>query len=179
VNGDGNMNNEELHKKLVALQNGDKIVIEEIYKHLKKPMYTIILRITQDEALSEDILQEVFVKLYQSPPKSLIRNPRAYIFQIVRNLAIDSVKKQPKYSDLESIEDLVYLPVDDLSTKMDINEAMKTLSLQECQIVSFHVNGELKFREIADMMNIPLGTVFWKYQKAIKQLCAILSGGAL
>ena len=100
MKGDGNMNNEELHKKLVALQNGDKIVIEEIYKHLKKPMYTIILRITQDEALSEDILQEVFVKLYQSPPKSLIRNPRAYIFQIVRNLAIDSVKKQPKYSCL-------------------------------------------------------------------------------
>ncbi len=173
------MNNEELQKKLVALCNGDKTAVEEIYKHLKRPMYTIILSITQDKASSEDILQEVFVKLYQSPPKPPIKNPRAYIFQMARNLAIDSVKKRPQYADLESVENLVYLPADDFSMKMDIDQAMRNLPLQECQIVSFHVNGELKFREIADMMDIPLGTVFWKYQKAIKRLRTILSGGAL
>lgn len=56
---------------------------------------------------------------------------------------------------------------------------MKTLPLQECQIVSLHINGELKFREIADMMGIPLGTVLWKYQKALGRLRSILSGGAI
>jgi RNA polymerase sigma factor (sigma-70 family) len=173
------VNNEELCVKLIALRNGDKIAFEEIYKHLKTPMYTIILRIIQDKALSEDILQEVFIKLYQSPPTPPIKNPRAYIFQIARNLAIDNVRKRPQFADLESIENIVYLPTDDFSQKTDINYAMKTLPLQECQIVSLHINGELKFREIADMMDIPLGTVLWKYQKSIKRLRTIISGGAV
>ncbi|HWQ78967.1 MAG TPA: RNA polymerase sigma factor [Anaerovoracaceae bacterium] len=172
------MQKEDLQKKLADLRNGDKKAFEEIYEHLKAPIYTIILRITQDKALSEDILQEVFIKLYQSPPKSPIKNPRAYLFQSARNLAIDHVRKKPQLAGLESIEDLVYLPADDFSMKMDIDHALKTLPLQECQIVSFHINGELKFREIADMMDIPLGTVLWKYQKAIRQMRSILSGGA-
>ena len=68
------MDSETLQLKFMALQNGDIVAFEEIYTHLKVPMYTIILRITRDWSLSEDILQEVFLKLYQSPPTSPIRN---------------------------------------------------------------------------------------------------------
>lgn len=173
------LNNEELRIKLNALQSGDKIAFEEIYNNLKTPIYTIILRITQNKSLSEDILQEVFVKLYQSPPKPSIKNPRAYIFQMARNLAIDNVRKLPQFTDWENMENIVNLPTDDILHKLDIEHAMKTLPLQECQIVSLHINGGLKFREIADMMEIPLGTVLWKYQKSLGQLRTILSGGAI
>jgi RNA polymerase sigma-70 factor (ECF subfamily) len=171
MKGGERVNKQELRQKLLAMQNGDKIAFEEIYEQLKTPIYTIILRITQDNALSEDILQEVFLKLYRSPLKPQIENPRAYLFQMARNLAIDNVRKQqPRFADLESIENLAYLPTDDFSLRMDIDHAMKRLPLQERQIVSLHINGELKFREIANMMDIPLGTVLWKYQKAIKWL---------
>ena len=173
------MNNKELQAKLIVLNNGDKVAFEEIYEDMKTPMYTIILRITQDKALSEDILQEVFLKLYQSPPKPHIRNPRAYIFQMARNLAIDNVREKPQFANLENMENIVYLPTEDFSMKVDIDLAVKTLPLQECQIVSLHINGELKFREISDMMGIPLGTVLWEYQKAIMRLRSILSGGEL
>ncbi|MGB4610520.1 MAG: sigma-70 family RNA polymerase sigma factor [Saccharofermentanales bacterium] len=171
------MDNESLRNKLMALQSGDKIAFEDIYNHLKTPMYTIILRITHDRSLSEDILQEVFFKLYKSPPKPPIRKPRAYLFQMARNLAIDHVRKFPKYVNWDSVENIVYLPLDDFSSKMDIDHALKTLPLQECQIVSLRINGGLKFREISEVMNIPLGTVLWRYRKAIKQLQSILSGG--
>ena len=171
------MDNESLRNKLLALQSGDKTAFEDIYNHLKTPMYTIILRITHDRSISEDILQEVFFKLYKSPPKPTIRKPRAYLFQMARNLAIDHVRKLPQYANWDSVENTVHLPLDDFSTKMDIDHAMKTLPLRECQIVSLHINGGLKFREISDMMDIPLGTVLWRYQKAITQLRSILSGG--
>lgn len=176
------MDNESLRDKLIALHSGDKIAFEEIYNHLKTPMYTIILRITQDRSLSEDILQEVFLKLYQSPPKPPIRKPRAYLFQMARNLAIDNVRKLPQHAHWDSVENLVYLPLDDFlddfSSKMDIDLAIKTLPLKESQIVSLRINGGLKFREISDVMDMPLGTVLWRYQKAIKQLRSILSGGS-
>lgn len=176
------MDNESLQEKFIALQSGDQIAFEELYDHLKTPIYTIILRITRDRSLSEDILQEVFLKLYQLPPKPPIKNPRAYLFRMARNLAIDNVRKLPQYANWESVENIVYLPIedflDDWTAKMDIDRAMKTLPLQECQIVSLRINGGLKFREISDVMDMPLGTVLWRYQKAIKQLRSILSGGA-
>ena len=172
------MDNESLRNKLIALHSGDKIAFEEIYNHLKTPMYTIILRITQDRSFSEDILQEVFLKLYQSPPEPSIRKPRAYLFRMARNLAIDNVRKLPQYANWDNIENIVHLPLDDFSARMDIDHAMKTLSLQECQIVSLRINGGLKFREISDVMGIPLGTVLWRYRKGITQLQSVLSGGA-
>lgn len=49
------MDSETLQLKFMALQNGDIVAFEEIYTHLKVPMYTIILRITRDWSLSEDI----------------------------------------------------------------------------------------------------------------------------
>lgn len=172
------MTNNELRSRITALCTGDRTAFEEIYKNLSTPMYTIILRITQDQLLSEDILQEVFVKLYLSPPASAA-NPRAYLFQMARNLAIDGVRKRPQFIDLDDCENLVYLPVIDFSQKLDIDDALKTLSLMECQIVSLHVNGGFKFREIADILNAPLGTIIWKYHKAINRLRSHLSGGAI
>ena len=62
------MGNDELRDELVKVLAGDRAAFEKIYDGLKTPMYTIILRITGDRSLSEDILQEVFVKLYRSPP---------------------------------------------------------------------------------------------------------------
>ena len=173
------MNNEELMSRLIALQNGDRTVFEEIYKGLQTPIYTVIFRITRDKSVAEDILQEVFVKLFVSLPKSPIKNPRAYIFQMARNLAIDGMRKQLQFVSLDDIENTVYLQVDDVTHKLDVENAMKTLPLNECQIVTLHINGELTFREISEIMSIPLGTVLWKYQKAIGKLRSIISGGVL
>lgn len=173
------MNNTELTKKLNAIRNGDKVAFEELYIDLKTPIYTIISRITWDTSMSEDIMQEVFIKLYQSPPEPSVKNPRAYIFQIARNLAIDSMRKQPQHISLEDVSDITHQPLNDFSLRMDIDNALKTLPVQECQIVTLHSIGELTFREISEVMKIPLGTALWKYQKAISKLQKYFAGGTL
>ena len=142
------MNNDELAHKLNAVRNGDKIAFEEIYKDLQTPIFTIINRITWDRTISEDILQEVFVKLFLSPPYPL-NNPRAYIFQIARNLAIDSVRKQKQNISIDEISKTAHHPLDNFSQKMDIDNALKNLPAQECEIVTLHIIGSLTFREIA------------------------------
>jgi len=179
VKGGVVVNNLELTDKLNAIRNGDKIAFEELYTDLQTPIYTIAYRITWDVSSSEDILQEVFIKLFLSPPKSTIKNPRAYIFQMAHNLAIDSTRTQARHISLEEIENSAHQPLDDLSLRMDIETALKTLPTQECEIVTLHIIGELKFREISEIMKIPLGTVIWKYQKAISKLQKIITGGSL
>jgi RNA polymerase sigma-70 factor (ECF subfamily) len=167
------MTNHELHGRIHAVAAGDRTVFEEIYNELSKPMYTIILRITREESLAEDVLQEVFVKLFQSPPTAA-RNPRAYLFQMARNLAIDSIRKSPQFADLDDIENL--LPSTDTAfERMEINEALGALPPTECQIVSLHINGGLTFREISGVLGLPLGTALWRYHRALGQLRSYLS----
>lgn len=172
------MNAEELNTRLTALRSGDMTAFEEIYDQLKTPVYTIIVRMIGDEDAAEDILQEVFIKLFRSPPDPGIRNPRAYLFKIARNHAIDSMRRRRPNVSLDAMEDTVQAPEQDHAVRLDVESAMKQLPSVQRQIVTLHVNGGLRFREIADIVEEPLGTVLWRYQTAVSKLRNELSGGA-
>jgi RNA polymerase sigma-70 factor (ECF subfamily) len=176
MKGGVSMTNRELQLCLAALKDGDSEAFESIYHDLGVPLFTIIRRIVRDKSHSEDVLQELFIKLYQSPPQS-VRNPRAYIFQMARNLAIDSLRALPQTADLTDCEDLPDPFCDDELQYLDIESALAALPPLECQIVSMHVNASLKFREIAEVLGMPIGTAIWRYHQAIKRLRNHLSGG--
>lgn len=167
------MTDNELCAKLDAVRQGDMTAFEEIYNDLKTPVMTVAARMTGDRHTAEDILQEVFVKLYQTPPDPRIKKPRAYIFRMARNLAVDGMRKlQP--ASLEDYEDTLQSNDPDAAERLDIEAAMLKLSGEERQVVTLHLNGGLKFREIAQMTGTPLGTVLWRYQKAVKRLQSLL-----
>lgn len=169
------MDSVTLREHVEKLRAGDLEAFEVIYRELKTPVYTVLLRITRDEALSEDLLQELFLKLFQSPPPPSVKNPRAYLFQMARNLALDSLRGRQQFEELE--ESLAARTAEDLAVKLDVAAALRALPLLERQIVALHLNGGLKFRELAEMMDLPLGTVLWRYRRAIEELRRILSGG--
>ena len=172
------MSNDELTKKLHAIHNGDHTAFDEVYKDLQIPIFTIIYRITWDNALAEEITQEVFIKIYLSSFNQPARNIRAYIFQMARNLAIDSIRKRKTSENLEIAENRFYQPVETLSQRLDIENALRALPDRERQIIILHINAGLRFREIANVIKQPLGTVIWAYQKAIKYLRIALGGEA-
>ena len=165
----------DLIQLLFSVRGGDRAAFEALYEEMKKPLFTIILRITRDFAQSEDILQELFLKIYLAPPSPTV-DPRAYMCRMARNLAIDSARKQRPEAGLEEAEHRIWHPHDDLSSKLDIENAILTLSDRDQQIVTLHLNGGLKFREVAVILEIPLGTVLWAYRKAIGQLRNTLGG---
>ena len=166
---------DDLQKWLAAVRKGDKAAFESLYEAMKKPLFTVVLRVTGDRALSEDILQDVFLKLYLSPPEGAV-NPRAYLCRMARNLAIDSLRRRRQEAPLEEVENTVFHPTDDLALRMDIEDAILSLPERERQIVTLRLNGELKFREVAEILELPLGTVLWSYQKAIGHLQTVLGG---
>ena len=146
---------------------------EEIYSDMKTPIMTVIMRIVQNRETAEDILQEVFIKLYYSPPTD-VSKPRAYIFKTAGNLAVDHLRKNKHTVSLEDFGDTLYAPENDRSEKLDIERALEKLEERERQIVTLHINGGFKFREIAEILEMPLGTAVWRYQKAVKRLRELL-----
>lgn len=171
------MTNAQLLRQLELLRTGDTDAFEQIYIHLSQPLFTVIVRIMGNRTAAEDILQEVFVKLYQSPPPPSVKNPRAYLFQMARNLAIDGIRGQHQSVSLEEVE-LQSFPTADPHLAMDVASALAALPQSQRQVVSLHLDGGLKFREVAQITGVPLGTVLWQYHQAIGRLRTLLSGGS-
>ena len=171
------MTNAQLLRQLELLRTGDTDAFEQIYIHLSQPLFTVIVRIMGNRTAAEDILQEVFVKLYQSPPPPSVKNPRAYLFQMARNLAIDGIRGQHQSVSLEEVE-LQSFPTADPCLAMDVASALAALPQGQRQVVSLHLDGGLKFREVAQITGVPLGTVLWQYHQAIGRLRTLLSGGS-
>lgn len=173
------MNDDRLREALAQLRSGSAAAFEQIYTELSAPIFTVILRITGDREASEDILQEVFFKLYRAPPGPEIRKPRAYLFRSARNLALDALRRRPREENLDSLPDLPQPDQEDPSRRLDLERAFAALAPEERGLVSLHLNGGLTFREIARITGTPLGTVLWRYRRAIEKLRILLNGGSV
>ena len=169
------MNDTELSGKLQALKNGDKDAFEEIYNEISTTAYTVAYRITGDRCLAEDIIQEFFVRLYRKPPEKPLEKPRAYLMKTVHNLTLDKLEKQ--HISIDECENMLSADEDNTDARIDLQTALQKLSDEERQLVVLHLNGGFKFREIAAMMKIPVGTALWRYRTAIVRLRNILNGG--
>ena len=163
-----------LKQQLFLLKNGDKQAFSAIYQALKTPVFTVLVRLTGDWQLAEDLLQELFLKLYREPPQ--VEQPRSYVFRMARNLAIDALrKKQP----IEPLEESVLSGEPDFTLRLDMETAFSRLSEDERQLVALHLSAGLTFREVASIVERPLGTVLWRYRLALGKLRNLLDGGNL
>lgn len=160
------------------LQSGDKEAFAQIYNELKQPVFAIVCRIVQSKELAEDVTQDIFVKLFVSPPDPSIKNLRAWIFQMTRNLAIDALRKKQRMA-IDEVELVAEDEVNSLLMRMDIESAINRLPCVEREILSLHINAELHFYEIAHILGVSVPAVYRKYRKAIKTLQKLLDGGAL
>lgn len=170
------MTDNELRELLSRLKKGDKNALSEIYDGLSAAVFTVAIRITRNHALAEDAVQELFLKLIKNPPDEHLKKPRAYIFKAVRNTALDILRKNPAHDDLDEHYDIP-APVE--TDRSDVTEALYSLPEQQRSIVVMHINAGLKFREIAEITDIPIGTVLWRYRKAIAAMKEALDGGTL
>lgn len=168
------MTDQQLKTQLEALKTGDRQAFLKIYQELKTPVYTVLVRLTGDRLLSEDLLQEVFLRIYRQPPEA--EKPRAYVFRMARNLAIDALRqKRP----CDPLEEHVLQTDPDPTVKLDLERAFARLTAGERQLVALHLSAGLTFREVASIVERPLGTVLWQYRKAIEKLRNTLDGGCL
>ena len=172
------MYEESLRELLERLQAGDRSALEALYLQLSTPVYTVILRMTNDPTLAEDILQDFFVKLYRQPPAILPRNPRAYLFQTARNLTVDCLRRERPavpLSDFHQTSCFTDASVD----RLDLERALAALDDTDREIVTLHAGMGLTFREVAQITATPLGTVLWRYRRSVSRLQTLLNGGTL
>ena len=170
------MNEISLQEHFARIRNGNRDAFIAVYQGLKQPIFTICYRITASKETAEDITHDVFVKLFRSPPDASVKNLRAWIFQIARNLSIDALRKQSRVAK-ESAPTGAEDPFPSMDLQMDLEAALQKLPLDEREILSLHLNAGLHFQEIAGMIGLSLPATYRKYRKALKRVRSELNGG--
>lgn len=171
---------------LRELSDGNIAALEKLYNLMKTTVYAVALAIVRDRNIAEDIVQETFVKVYMKINKYIPNtNPKAWIITITRNLAYDSLRNQKGIiSSADFDENYMQdgaekqaLELDEIIlNKLELTEELFKLCEIERQIVVLHVVAGLKHSEISKILNIPEGTVRWKYSSALKKLAERLGG---
>lgn len=173
------MTEQQLSALFDRLRGGDSTAFEELYHGMKTPLYTVICRVVHHRETAEDIMQELFLKLYRSPPEQAVNKKRAWIYRMACNLAIDALRRR---EHAELTEDI--LPSDGsmaerIGLRLDLERAMAALPLEEREVAALHLGGGLTFREITAATGLSLPAVYRRYRKAIAALRGALNGGTV
>lgn len=168
---------------IYLLKNRDQSAFSYLYDNYSAALYGVIYKMLENHELSEDVLQEAFIKIWNnfSNYDNLKGRLFTWMLNITRNLTIDTIrskdyKKQAKIQNSENA-------VNNISDKANTAESFDALGIRkhltllkndQKQIIDLAYFGGLTQEEISKNLNIPLGTVKTKMRMAIIELRKVL-----
>lgn len=152
------------------LQDNDYRSFDEFYNMTSKLVYYVISDIIKNRQTVEDIMQDTYLKFIQNIKNvNPSQNPNAYLAQIAKNLAINEFNKHKRVV----VDDTHFTNLKDPNSKVDSGIDLGIINYLdgiEKEVVTLKLIGDLKYKEIAQMLNKPMGTIQWIYSNAIKKL---------
>lgn len=168
---------EELIKKIAS---GDVEALHKLYSLVNEGVYAFALSILKNPYEAEDVLQDVFLTIYnKAKTYKGMNKPLAWIYTITKNCCFMKMRKTKKIVKIpvEDIsDDAFFSKVENVEDGIVLRAALKSLSSEESQIVMLHIVGGLKNKDIAELLNIPLNTVLSKYNRALVKLRNYIEG---
>jgi len=150
---------------VAAIRSGDEQAMTQVYDRYSQIVYSVALRVLGDTAAAEDILQEVFMRLWRSPDAfdASRGSLPGWLAVITRNRAIDSLRKRRAETD---IAEVVVSIEPDLTNRTEWSRALEKIhsalasmpSPQRSALEMAFFEG-LTHTEIAARTGEPLGTI--------------------
>lgn len=159
---------------------GDEAAFRHLYEKYLDAVYSMALKITRDPNMAEDVAQEVFLRLWQRAEQYRSKRGRllAWLLSITRNHAIDRIRYHNRRPVAEEEPDLTRLDTAKRTIWQAFEDDVLRLSLDElppeqrqCLELAFFYG--LSHSDIADMLNVPLGTVKSRIRLGLQKLRAI------
>lgn len=173
---------ENVHEDFIKLKNNRETYFDEFYKNNYNLVYRICFSILRDKENSEDITQNVFVKILKMPIEKLPSEyESSWLYTVSKNEALQFIRcKKNNVSDAE-LENVKSNndEIEDIIDNRDYQEIIKKLNKKQEQIVSLKIISDFTFKEIGQIMCMPTATVQWHYYSSIKYLKLALSNFAM
>jgi RNA polymerase sigma-70 factor, ECF subfamily len=161
----------------IQFKNGDSNAFKQLFRYYYEPLCIYASRILQNNVIAEEIVQDLFVKLWERRHSLAVESSvKNYLFRSVKNSCLnrfehEKIKIQHAQHVIAQAEEQNYddqfLEVD---LKKDIEESIASLPEKRREIFRLSREEGLKYREIAEKLNISIKTVEAQMGLAIKTL---------
>ncbi|MHC4638797.1 MAG: RNA polymerase sigma factor [Planctomycetota bacterium] len=171
-------------KRLVKkLNGGDGEALRKVYDKYKDDLLSIACALLHDNNAAEDVLHDVFISLARSAGRlEMYGTLKNYLITCVVNRVRDMFRKKmyqvveierigPSASQTATPEESVIFDEE----AEYLTQALNKLPLTQREVIILHLQGGLRFREIADIQNISINTVQGRYRYGLDKLRTLLS----
>ncbi len=178
----GNVEKNELKIIFQKMRNGDESGIELLYKNYYSMIYGIAYSILKNKENSEDIVHNVFTKLMKMD-KNLLpsKGESSWLYIVTKNEVMQFLRSQKVNIDIDDMYTIEAEnnEIEDYIDMTSFHKLLEKLDPIDREIVSLRIISDFTFDRISQLLNIPIGTVQWKYYRALhdikKALASVVS----
>jgi RNA polymerase sigma-70 factor (ECF subfamily) len=181
---------------MLSCRDGDEGAFETLYRRYEKPVFSFIYRMVLSAADAEDLCQETFLKVIRAKKKyRKTAKFKTWLFNIALNLCRDRTRRMKFRSHLSlnstafsqdndeiRMQQSVCDPLSDPTKRAQtaeiealVQRAFAKLPQQERTVIILRQYHAMKFSEIAEIMNCPVGTAKSLNHRGCKKLMKVLS----
>jgi RNA polymerase sigma factor (sigma-70 family) len=166
-----------LEQQIVELlANGDKKALNLLYENYSDSLYGVILKVTINEELAQDALQETFIKVWKNAKKYDSKQAKLFtwLYRIAKNTAIDKLRSFNNRFEKEVQIDnsnVYILPTSNLNQDvLDLKEHVARLEEKYQIVLKALFFGGMTQQEASDELDIPLGTIKSRLKIGLREL---------
>jgi RNA polymerase sigma-70 factor (ECF subfamily) len=139
--------------------------------------------LTGDRDRADDLVQDTLERAWSRYSRWQRRGElRAWMFGIMHNCFVDGLRAQGRQAGHDAMADLPDIPVratqDDGLALRDLDRCLASLPAEQKEVLLLIAVEEFSYRETAQVLEIPIGTVMSRLSRARERLAALLETGA-
>jgi len=150
-----------------------KFNFKEIYKQHSKYVFNVALSVLKNTKDAEDIMQDVFIKFFENMDNFRGEaDIKTYLYKMTVNKSIDYIRKQA--GRREKLVKIFETNIKSETQTLVLNDLLDKLTMNEKLPLILSEIGGFSYKEIAEILNIKIGTVKSRINRSINKLKNIL-----
>ena len=152
--------------------------VGRLYDEHGPALYRYALMLLADGPGAEDAVQQVFASLVRGGSAPTIAHDRHYLRRSVRNACYSALRKRAVRAEVADAQPLLEQLASGevaLDERLALERAIRSLTMEQREVVHLHVFEGLTFQEVADAVGASINTVASRYRYALAHMRAVLT----
>ncbi len=180
----------DLDRLLLAAGRGDRQAFAAVYDAVAGQVFGLVRRVVRDDAISEEVTQDVFLEVWRTAPRFDPDRGRAttWVLTMAHRRAIDRVRSEQAHRDrteragIAARRPAYDATADEVEVRDDhrrVNAALVAMTDLQREAVELAYFDGLTYRQVAEKLGVPLGTVKTRMRDGLSRVRNALEDGAL